>query len=108
VVAGSTSDAPAEDPEPTFTFSPAFTRPGLPLVRRLALLPYTLLFQAIPDDPAAEEEGDEGEGAEWTLPFGPWIALAGLEVLLLTPWLQQVFGHSAFGLSLQLMFGDPR
>ncbi len=108
-----TSDAPAADAELAFTFTPAFMEPGLSFARRLALVPHTLLFQSIPDDPPVDEEGDDGQSAEWTpgktsLPFGPWIALAGLEVLLLTPWLKGAFGHSAFGLTLQMMFGDPR
>jgi leader peptidase (prepilin peptidase)/N-methyltransferase len=47
--------------------------------------------------PAAEAsaEADEEEEDDWTpgptnMPFGPWLAVAGLELMLLGPWLQQV------------------
>ncbi len=68
-----------------------FTRPGLPLWRRLVLVPYCLLFQDIPDEPKDEA----GQEIDWVpgktnIPFGPWLALAGLEILLLAPWLAQV------------------
>jgi leader peptidase (prepilin peptidase)/N-methyltransferase len=49
------------------------------------------LFQPIPDAPLDEH----GEEEDWvpdrtSIPFGPWLALAGLEVLLLGPWLSRV------------------
>lgn len=79
----------AEEPELTMTWE--FTRPGLPLWRRLVLVPWCLLFQPIPDEPKDEQ----GEEIDWVpgktnIPFGPWLALAGLEILLLGPWLAQV------------------
>lgn len=87
-------DAPpvdvAEPPEPTMTWE--FTRPGLPFWKRLVLVPWCLLFQPIPDAPLDEETGEE---EEWVpgptnIPFGPWLALAGLEVMLLGPWMARV------------------
>ncbi len=83
--------AEEEAPEPESTLTWEFTRPGLPLWKRLLLVPWCLLFQPIPDAPLDEE----GEEEDWVpgptnLPFGPWLALAGLEVLLLGPWLSRV------------------
>ncbi|MCK8497081.1 prepilin peptidase [Myxococcus fulvus] len=81
---------PEEEPEPTMTWE--FTRPGIPLWKRLLLVPWCLLVQPIPDAPVDEETGEE---EEWVpgptnIPFGPWLALAGLEVMLLGPWLARV------------------
>ncbi|WP_373564340.1 prepilin peptidase [Myxococcus sp. CA039A] len=78
------------EPESTMTWE--FTRPGLPLWKRLLLVPWCLLFQPIPDAPMDDETGEE---EEWVpgptnIPFGPWLALAGLEVMLLGPWLARV------------------
>jgi leader peptidase (prepilin peptidase)/N-methyltransferase len=78
-------------PEPELTMTWEFLAPGLPLWRRLLLLPYSLLLQPIPDDPKDAETGEE---VDWVpgatnIPFGPWLALAGLEVMLLGPWLAQ-------------------
>jgi leader peptidase (prepilin peptidase)/N-methyltransferase len=79
-------DASAPEPEPTVTWE--FTRPGLALWQRAVLVPWCLLLQPVPDEP----EGEDGEEAEWVpgpsnLPFGPWIGLAGLELLFVGPWL---------------------
>ncbi len=76
----------AEEAPPTMTW--AFSKPGLTLGRRLMLIPYCLLWQPIPDDPI-DVEGNE---VEWkpgptNLPFGPWLALAGMEIVLIGPWL---------------------
>jgi leader peptidase (prepilin peptidase) / N-methyltransferase len=81
----------ADAPEPELTMTWEFTQPGLSLWKRLALVPWCLLFQPIPDEPKDEE----GEEIDWVpgktnIPFGPWLALAGLEILLLTPWLARV------------------
>jgi leader peptidase (prepilin peptidase)/N-methyltransferase len=78
-------------PEPELTMTWEFTKPGLPLGKRLLLVPWCLLFQPIPDEPK-DEEGDEIDWVPGTtnIPFGPWLALAGLEILLLGPWLAQV------------------
>jgi leader peptidase (prepilin peptidase)/N-methyltransferase len=64
------------------------TKPGLSFARRLLLIPYCIFWQPIPDDP----KDVEGNEVEWkpgptNLPFGPWLALAGLELMLLGPWL---------------------
>lgn len=80
-----------EAAEPELTMTWEFTRPGLSFGRRLVLIPWCLLFQPIPDEPKDEE----GEEIDWVpgktnIPFGPWLALAGLELLLLGPWLSQV------------------
>lgn len=91
---GGEGDAPpvSEPPGPAPALTWRFLAPGLPLGRRALLLLPSLLFQPIPDEPPVEEGAEE---AEWTpdvtnLPFGPWLALAGLEVLLLAPWLREV------------------
>lgn len=99
--AGPEGDVPLPPPpaetEPPPTLSLRFLAPGLPLWQRLVLLPTSLLFQPIPDEPEEVEAEGAAEGAEveWTpgatnLPFGPWLALAGLEVMLLGPWLREV------------------
>lgn len=89
------SEAPpseeGEEPVPELTMTWEFTKPGLPLWWRLVLVPYCLLFQDIPDPPMDEE----GQEVDWVpgktnIPFGPWLALAGLEILLLAPWLAHV------------------
>lgn len=85
-----TQDEPAGD-APPLTMTWEFTQPGLPLWKRLLLVPVCLLVQPIPDAPLDEE----GEEEEWvpertSIPFGPWLALAGLELLLLGPWLSRV------------------
>ncbi|NNC07089.1 prepilin peptidase [Corallococcus exiguus] len=92
----------AEDPEPTMTWD--FTKPGLPLWKRVVLVPWCLLFQPIPDAPLDES----GEEEEWVpgptnIPFGPWLALAGLEVMLLGPLLARVLP-----LDVALMLGGTR
>ncbi|MCP3061893.1 prepilin peptidase [Myxococcus sp. K38C18041901] len=89
-VSDATPKEEADAPEPTLTWE--FTRPGIPLWKRLLLVPWCLLVQPIPDAPVDEETGEE---EEWVpgptnIPFGPWLALAGLEVMLLGPWLARV------------------
>ncbi len=95
--------------EPPLTFTPEFLLPGLPLWKRLLLFPYTVFLQPIPDDPPLPEGAAPDAEPEWTpgatnLPFGPWIGLAGLEVLLLGPFLSQLAGHTLLGAALQLIF----
>jgi leader peptidase (prepilin peptidase) / N-methyltransferase len=79
----------ASEPELTMTWE--FTKPGLPLWKRVLLVPWCLLFQPIPDEPK-DEAGEEIDWVPGTtnIPFGPWLALAGLEILLLGPWLASV------------------
>ncbi|QSQ23857.1 prepilin peptidase [Pyxidicoccus parkwayensis] len=87
-------EEPAGEPdgdEPPLTMTWDFTRAGLPAWKRLVLVPFCLLFQPIPDAPLDEE----GQEEDWvpdrtSIPFGPWLALAGLELLLLGPWLGRV------------------
>lgn len=79
---------PAAPADPTMSW--AFLAPGLPFSRRLLLLPWSLFLQPIPDEPTDEA----GEELEWTpgasnLPFGPWIGLAAIELMLCAPWLAQ-------------------
>lgn len=71
---------------PTMTWE--FAKPGLPLWKRVVLFPINVLFQPIPDEPT----NVKGEEIEWkpdarSLPFGPWLALAALEILLFGPQL---------------------
>ena len=73
----------AAPPPPEYTMTWEFLKPGLSMGRRLLLLPYSLFLQPIPDPPLDEQ----GEEVEWkpdltNIPFGPWLALGALEVLL--------------------------
>jgi leader peptidase (prepilin peptidase) / N-methyltransferase len=77
------------EPEPTVTWE--FTKPGLALWKRALLVPWCLLMQPIPD---AIEDEETGEEEEWVpgatnLPFGPWIGLAAIELMLWGPWLAE-------------------
>lgn len=77
-----------EPAPPTMTWE--FTKPGLSIWRRIALIPYCIFLQPIPDEPK-DEAGNE---VEWkpgptNLPFGPWMVLAGLELMLIGPWLAE-------------------
>lgn len=78
-------------PEPALTMTWEFTKPGIPLWKRVLLVPWCLLVQPIPDEPK-DEAGEEIDWVPGTtnIPFGPWLALAGLEILLLGPWLARV------------------
>ena len=78
-------------PEPELTMTWEFTKPGIPLWKRVLLVPWCLLVQPIPDEPK-DEAGEEIDWVPGTtnIPFGPWLALAGLEILLLGPWLARV------------------
>ncbi len=88
-----TDGGDADDgPEPTVTMTWAFLQPGLSVGRRLLLLPYSIFLQPIPDEPKDEE----GVEVDWqpgptNMPFGPYLALGALEVLLLGPLLAQTF-----------------
>ncbi len=93
---------PPEPEPPPPVMSWAFLEPGLPLFKRLALLPYGLFLQPIPDEPTDAA----GEEMEWVpgdsnLPFGPWIGLAAIELMLFAPWL----GLQAAGSGLGWAFG---
>lgn len=104
------ADAEEEDdddePPPRQKWTPAFLAPGLPAWKRLVLVPYALLFQDVPDPELDEETGeDTWEPQANNLPFGPWIGLAALEVMLLGPWLAAKLVGTAFELHGQLLFG---
>ncbi|MEW5742290.1 MAG: prepilin peptidase [Myxococcota bacterium] len=87
-------------------WTPAFLAPGLPLWKRVVLVPYALLFQDVPDPILDEETGeDTWEPQANNLPFGPWIGLAALELLLLGPWLASKLEGTAFSLHGKLLFG---
>ena len=96
--------------EEELVFTPDFLRPGLSLPRRLVLLPWTLFVQPIPDDPIVEE-GDEDAEPEWVpgptnMPFGPWIGLAAIEVLLIGPWIASQLGSGLLAAMLRMVFVD--
>lgn len=79
--AGETEAAEEEPPAPTITWE--FAAAGLSLPRRVLLFLWCIPFQPIPD----EEKDESGEEVEWqpgasNLPFGPWLGLSGLEVML--------------------------
>lgn len=87
-------------------WNPAFLTPGLPFWKRLVLVPWALLFQDVPDPLLDEETGeDTWQPQANNLPFGPWIGLAALEVLLLAPWLAAKLAGTAFALHGKLLFG---
>ncbi|MCL2012465.1 MAG: prepilin peptidase [Cystobacterineae bacterium] len=85
-----------EAPQPTFL--PASCRPGLRFWQRLAFIPYTLFVQPIPDDEVYEEADfpeEEWQPGATNMPFGPWLALAGLEYMLLAPSLTRWLENSS-------------
>lgn len=95
-----------EEALPRQTWTPAFLAPGLPVWKRVLLVPWALLFQDVPDPELDEETGeDTWEPQANNLPFGPWIGLAALEVMLLGPWLAAKLAGTAFALHGQLLFG---
>lgn len=84
----------AQDSTPTLQWE--FSKSGLTFWQRLVRIPYALLLQPIPDEPATTEETGLAEADAWKpgpthIPFGPWIALAAVEILLLGPWLGEHF-----------------
>jgi leader peptidase (prepilin peptidase)/N-methyltransferase len=91
-------NAPPEPEPPPATMSWDFLKPGLSPLRRLALLPWSLFLQPIPDEPT----DDGGEELEWVpgasnLPFGPWIGLAAIELMLVAPWVAQQLPATGLG-----------
>lgn len=104
--AGDEDEADDDEPPPRQKWTPAFLKPGLPAWKRLVLVPYALLIQDVPDPELDEETGeDTWEPQANNLPFGPWIGLAALEVMLLGPWLAAKLVGTAFELHGQLLFG---
>lgn len=103
---GDEGDEEDDEPPPRQKWTPAFLKPGLPAWKRLLLVPYALLIQDVPDPELDEETGeDTWEPQANNLPFGPWIGLAALEVMLLGPWLAARLVGTAFELHGQLLFG---
>jgi len=97
-----------EGPE-RFPFTPDFQKPGLSWWKRLVLLPLTIFFQDIPDSPPPDET--TGEVPDWepqanNLPFGPWIGLAGIEVMLLGPTIVQKLADTPWRLMSEVLFGQ--
>jgi leader peptidase (prepilin peptidase) / N-methyltransferase len=86
--AGLERDMPLEPPEAVEAPPPGITwrflAPGLSPWRRVLLVPYSLLIQPIPDRPPRVEALKSTPGVV-SLPFGPWLVLAGLEVMFLGP-----------------------
>ena len=96
-------EAPRREP-----FTPEFLKPGLPFWKRLVLIPYTIFLQDIPDSPPPDET--TGEIPDWepqanNIPFGPWIGLAGIEVMLLGPWIVDHLAHTPWRLVSEIVFG---
>jgi leader peptidase (prepilin peptidase)/N-methyltransferase len=85
---GATEEEPRDEAPPTMTWE--LLKPGLSFARRLMLFPYCVFWQPIPDDP----KDTSGKEIEWkpgptNLPFGPWLVVSGLEILLIGPWLAE-------------------
>jgi leader peptidase (prepilin peptidase)/N-methyltransferase len=96
-------EAPKREP-----FTPEFLKPGLPVWKRLLAIPYTIFLQDIPDSPPPDET--TGEIPDWVpqannIPFGPWIGLAGIEVMLLGPWIVQRLSDTPWRLLSEIVFG---
>ncbi len=92
-----------------FPFTPDFLAPGLPPWKRVVLFPVTIFFQDIPDSPPPDET--TGEVPDWepqanNMPFGPWIGLAGIEVMMLGPWLVERLAHTPWRLMAEIVFGQ--
>jgi leader peptidase (prepilin peptidase)/N-methyltransferase len=89
-------------------WTPAFLRRDLPWWKRLGAIPYAILWQDIPDPPPLTEEGEEPDWVPLTtsLPFGPWIGLAALEVMLAGPALAQLLAGTPFRFTAELLFAS--
>lgn len=103
---------PEEEDEPDadlyHPFTPSFLAPNVPFWKRLVLVPYTIFLQDIPDSPPPDET--TGEVPDWVpqpnnIPFGPWIGLAGVEVMLLGPVIVERLAHTQWGLLSEIVFG---
>jgi leader peptidase (prepilin peptidase)/N-methyltransferase len=72
------------------------------------LVPYTIFLQDIPDAPPPDESGEvpEWEPGANNIPFGPWIGLAGIEVLLFGPRIVESLAHTPFRLMAEIIFGQ--
>jgi leader peptidase (prepilin peptidase)/N-methyltransferase len=97
-------EAPAREP-----FTPEFLKPGLPAWKRLLFIPFTIFLQDIPDSPPPDES--TGEVPDWVpgannIPFGPWIGLAAIEVMLLGPYIVDQLAHTPYRLLSEIVFGQ--
>lgn len=98
----------AEEESGREKFTPEFLKPGLKWWHRLLAIPFTIFLQDIPDSPEADEE--TGEVPDWVpqannIPFGPWIGLAGIEVMLLGPFFVERLAHTQWRLLSEIVFG---
>ena len=67
-----------------------------------------IFLQDIPDSPPPDES--TGEIPDWVpqannIPFGPWIGLAGVEVMMLGPWFVERLAHTPWQLMSEIVFG---
>lgn len=90
-------------------FTPEFIKPGYSWWQRVLLVPYTVFLQDIPDSPPADEA--TGEVPDWepganNLPFGPWLGLAGIQVILLGPHIVDALTHTPYRLLAEIVFGQ--
>lgn len=97
-------EVPSREP-----FTPEFIKPGYAWCQRVLLVPYTVLLQDIPDSPPPDEA--TGEIPDWepganNIPFGPWIGLAGIEVMLLGPWVVDALARTPYRLLAEIVFGQ--
>lgn len=100
--------APEEEAPKREPFTPAFLEKGIPFWKRLVLIPYTIFLQDIPDSPPPDES--TGEIPDWVpqannIPFGPWIGLAGIEVMLLGPAIVDRLASTQWRLLAEIVFG---
>ncbi len=98
----------ADDENRREPFTPEFIKPGYAWWARVLLVPYTIFLQDIPDAPPPDESGEvpEWEPGANNIPFGPWIGLAGIEVLLFGPRIAESLAHTPFRLMAEIIFGQ--
>jgi leader peptidase (prepilin peptidase) / N-methyltransferase len=95
-------EAPGEQEE-RIPFSPEFLKPNIPFWKRILLIPVTLFIQNIPDLQIDESTGEDTWQPEAnSMPFGPWIGLAGIFIFLFGNWFGQMFPLAGMG---RLLFG---
>ena len=101
--AGPTPVSEQTGSEPEATFTPAFRDTTRSFWGRLAAVPYAIFLQDVPDP--SPENPDDFRPTATSLPYGPWIALAALEVVfighqlskLMTDLVRQPVGEMLFG-----------
>jgi leader peptidase (prepilin peptidase)/N-methyltransferase len=102
------SDDGDEEENKREPFTPEFIKPGYAWWARVLLVPYTIFLQDIPDAPPPDERGEvpDWEPGANNIPFGPWIGLAGIEVLLFGPRIVESLAHTPFRLMSEIVFGQ--